>query len=124
LVKLPLPVPDLVRALVEALKDTDPEARIGAGNALAAIGAPAVDALTAALAEPNHDGRAAAAYALGVMGADATPAIPALVKALKDAEADVRRQAAQGLSRILISQRVTTSGQPIVLPPPPPPVFP
>ena len=80
LLKLPLPVPDLVRALVEALKDTDPEARIGAGNALAALGAPAVDALTAALAEPNHDGRAAAAYALGVMGADAIPAIPALVK--------------------------------------------
>ena len=93
--KLPIPVQDLVRALTETLKDTDPDVRVNAANALAAIRAPAVDALTAALGDPNRDGRAAAAYSLGVMGGEATPAVPTLVKSLKDAEADVRRQAAQ-----------------------------
>jgi HEAT repeat protein len=119
-----MPVPDLVQALTETLKDTDPDARVNAAIALAAIGAPAVDALTAALGDPNRDGRAAAAYSLGVMGADATPAVPTLVKSLKDAEADVRRQAAQALSRILLSQRLSTPGPQVMPPPPPPPVFP
>ena len=122
--KLPMPVPDLVQALTETLKDTDPDARVNAAIALAAIGAPAVDALTAALGDPNRDGRAAAAYSLGVMGGEATPAVPTLVKSLKDAEADVRRQAAQALSRILLSQRLSTPGPQVVPPPPPPPVFP
>jgi hypothetical protein len=58
------------------------------------------------------------------MGADATPALPTLVRSLKDAEADVRRQAAQALSRILLSQRLSTPGPLVVPPPPPPPVFP
>jgi HEAT repeat protein len=122
--KLPLPLTDLVKSLVETLKDTDADARVNAGIALAAIGSPAVDALTAALGESNRDARAAAAYALGVMGADATPAMPTLVRALKDVEADVRRQAAQALSRILLSQRRSPSGATVVVPPPPPPVFP
>src|SRR3954462_9224775 len=102
--KLPVPVPDLVKALIDTLKDADGELRIYAGNALAAIGPPAVEALTTTLSDPNRDARAAAAYALGQMGADAAPAATALVKALKDSEIDVRRQSAQALSRIVLSQ--------------------
>jgi HEAT repeat protein len=123
-----LPVPDLVKALIDTLKDADGEVRIYSGNALAAIGPPAVEALTTTLSDPNRDARAAAAYALGQMGADAAPATAALVKALKDSEIDVRRQAAQALSRIVLSQRLPTIPiqplLPLQQPSVPPPVFP
>jgi len=123
-----LPVPDLVKALIDTLKDADGEVRIYAGNALAAIGQPAVELLTTTLSDPNRDARAAAAYALGQMGADGAPATTALVKALKDSEIDVRRQAAQALSRIVLSQRLPSLPVQPLLPPPtppvPPPVFP
>jgi HEAT repeat protein len=124
--KLPVPTADLVKSLVEVLKDSDAEVRINAGNALAAIGAPAVDALSATLADPSRDARAAAAYALGQMGAEAAPAATALVRALKDVETDVRRQAAQALGRIVFAQRLQalTAQSPAATPPPPPPVFP
>jgi HEAT repeat protein len=123
-----LPVPDLVKALIDTLKDADGEVRIYAGNALAAIGQPAVESLTTTLSDPNRDARAAAAYALGQMGADAAPATTALVKSLKDSEIDVRRQAAQALSRIVLSQRLPSLPVQPLLPqltaPVPPPVFP
>jgi HEAT repeat protein len=123
--KLPMPVPDLVKALIDVLKDADAEVRINAGNALAAIGPSAVEALTTALGDPNRDARSAAAYALGTMGSDAAPAVPSLVKSLKDAETDVRRQSAQALGRILLAQRFPSAPvQPPPLPLPPPPVFP
>src|SRR5437868_4811924 len=82
--KLPVPTQELIKALVEVLKDADAEVRINSANALGAIGPPAVDALTAALGDPNRDARAAAAYALGQMGSDGSPAAAALIKALKD----------------------------------------
>jgi HEAT repeat protein len=126
--KLPVPVPDLVKALIDVLKDADAEVRINSANALAAIGSPAIDSLTAALVGPNRDARAAAAYALGQMGSEGVPAVAALVKALQDAETEVRRQAAQALGRILLANRAPAGVVPPVLAPPtpllPPPVFP
>lgn len=123
--KIPVPTPDLVSALIEVLRDTDPEVRINAGNALAAIGTPAVNSLIHSLGHRNREARSAAAYALGQMGADAAPAATALVRALKDADTDVRRQATQALSRILLAQRVPPGLLPPAIPPAtPPPVFP
>lgn len=123
--KIPVPTPDLVSALIDVLKDTDPEVRINAGNALAAIGAPAVDPLINTLSHRNREARSAAAFALGQMGAEAAPAATALVRALKDADTDVRRHSAQALSRIILAHRIP----PGLMPPPnppavPPPVFP
>jgi HEAT repeat protein len=126
-VRLPVPTPELVKSLIEVLKDADAEVRINASNALAAVGSAAVEALTASLADPNRDARAGAAYALGQMGAEGAPAGAALVKALKDNETEVRRQAAQALGRILLAQRLPTAPAAPTLAPPqplPPPVFP
>src|SRR5262245_21421349 len=92
---LRVPTPELVKSLIETLRDNDPEVRINAGNALAMVGSPAVDALVAVLGEPSREARTAAAYSLGQMGAEAAPAAAALVRALKDVDTDVRRQAAQ-----------------------------
>jgi HEAT repeat protein len=123
--KIPVPTPDLVAALIDVLKDADPEVRINAGNALAAIGSPAVNSLINALNHRNREARSAAAYALGQMGAEAAPAATALVRALKDVDTDVRRQAAQALSRIILAQRIPPALIPPANPPAtPPPVFP
>ena len=126
--KLPLPVKDLVAALIESFKDLDSEVRLNSANALAAVGAPAVDPLIAVLGDPKIEVRSSAAYALGVMGADAVPSVVALVTLLKDPETSVRRQSTQALSRILLSQRSPASVLlPIIVPPSPPPprpVFP
>lgn len=67
---------------------------------LAAVGTPALPALTAALDDPNWWVRAAAAMALGCMGPPANPAAPPLLRALKDESEWVRRNAADSLGNI------------------------
>ncbi len=67
---------------------------------LAAIGTPALPALTAALDDPKWWVRAAAAMALGCMGPPASPATSTLTEALKDESEWVRRNAADSLGNI------------------------
>ena len=100
-----------------------------AASALVAIGTPAYDSLTKALAAPAWIARSNAAWALGALGnhkavpllsrsltdtepnvrkrgawslgaLDASEAVPALVEALKDTDAGVREQAAWALGAI------------------------
>ena len=113
---------ELVPALIEALKDSDPDVRQHTALALAAIGADALKPLRDALKDTNKDLRAGAAYALGQMGYTGRDAIPELVKTLKDDDPNVRRAAAQAVSRIVSSEsRVLNSGSyrtAVVAPPP------
>ncbi|MFO0808410.1 MAG: HEAT repeat domain-containing protein [Gemmataceae bacterium] len=124
----PVPTRDLVAALIDTLRDADVEVRTYAATALAAVGTDAVEPLVATLSDKNPAARAAAAYALGQMGAPAAPGTAALVKALKDEVADVRRQSAQAIGRILLAQKppATSLFQPLPTPPDaaPPPAFP
>jgi HEAT repeat protein len=108
----------VVETLIDALKDPDVEIRLYAGTALAQLGPTSVDPLRKALDTGDKNSRSGACYALGQMGAAALPAKQQLLKALKDSERDVRRQAAYALSRLLSAETETP------LSPPPPPVFP
>jgi HEAT repeat protein len=79
---------------------SDPEVRIAAMKALAAIGtaaAPAVPTLAAALADSEVRVRRAAAETLGRFGAYARKAEPELRRALMDNDLDVRRLASEAL---------------------------
>ena len=69
-----------------------------AASALVAIGRPAFDPLTKALASPVWIARRNAAWALGAL--DASEAVPALIEALKDTDAGVREQVAWALGAI------------------------
>ncbi len=100
----PLPEPDnkeVVKKLVEALKDPDLDVRQNLGVALSKIGADAVEPLVVALKGDNVDRRAGAAYSLGLIGPPARAAIPALLDALKDETTEVRRQASYSIARLL-----------------------
>lgn len=93
----------LVRRLVAALKDPDPEVRGNLAVALAKIGTAYVEPLIAALKDPVPERRAGAAYALGLIGPAARAALPALLDALDDKEAEVRRQASYAIARLIPS---------------------
>lgn len=99
------PVADdvLVKRLIAALQDPDPDVRQNLATALAKIGPAAVEPLTAALADDLPERRAGAAYALGQIGPPARSALPKLLDALDDKELDVRRQASYALSRLVPS---------------------
>jgi HEAT repeat protein len=103
----------LVKRLIAALQDPDPDVRQNLASALAKIGPAAVEALTAALADDLPERRAGAAYALGHIGSPARSALPKLLDALDDKELDVRRQASYAVSRLVPS---TTAKQ--ATPPP------
>ncbi|QDV32590.1 HEAT repeat domain-containing protein [Tautonia plasticadhaerens] len=68
--------------------------------ALAAIGAPAVEALRGLLGEDRENVRAEAAMALGRIGPDASPAVPDLIPLLGDERDRIAREAATALGRI------------------------
>lgn len=111
------PVTDevLVRRLIDALKDADPDVRQNLATSLAKIGPVAVEPLVAALRDSLPERRAGAAYALGQIGAPAKSALPHLLDALDDKELDVRKQASLAISR-LVSYRsektaITTGGK-------------
>jgi HEAT repeat protein len=69
-----------------------------AASALVAIGTPAREPLLRALSNPVWVARRNAAWALGA--SDASEAVPALLDALKDADAGVREQVAWALGAI------------------------
>jgi HEAT repeat protein/lysophospholipase L1-like esterase len=91
------------KPLIAALKAPVAERRAEAARALATLGetaAPAVPALTVALADSSHVVRAAAAWALGNVGPAAAPAVPALIRLLRDVDPFVRAGAAFGLGGV------------------------
>ncbi len=96
-------VNEKVRALAEALKDSDAGVRYSAAEALVAIGPDAkaaVPALAEALKDSDAGVRGAAATALAAIGPDAQAAVPALVEALQDSDVNVARVAAEALDAI------------------------
>jgi HEAT repeat protein len=106
----PLPDPtmkEVVKKLVEALKDPDPDVRQNLGTALAKIGPDAVESLVEALKGDNADRRAGAAYTLGLIGPGARNALPALLEALKDDAVEVRRQASYAVARMIPDSKTT-----------------
>jgi hypothetical protein len=113
---------ELVPALTEALGDSDAQVRQSAAAALVKIGHEAVAPLIDILGDTKKevDLRANAAYVLGQIGAPARDALPALGKALKDHEADVRRRAAFAVARILPAPGEFVPGAPLSGGPPGP----
>jgi len=99
------PSEDVVKRLVTALSDSDPDVRQHLASALAKIGSGSIAPLTAALKDSNADRRAGAAYALGLIGEASKAAMPNLLDLLDDANLDVRRQASYAVSRIVRSER-------------------
>lgn len=92
---------DLIPSLIEALKDTEADVRLGAAHALASLGKEAVPSLMETLSHKDKNLRAFAIYALGQAGKPAGPAIPLLIKAIKDEDKEVRRQAVGALQKII-----------------------
>ena len=70
--------------LIETLGVEDPIVRRMVAYALAAVGEPAVPALSEALQHPEDAVRVEATYALAQIGAPAAAAIPALMERTKD----------------------------------------
>lgn len=98
----------VVRKLIDALNDPDPEVRQNIALSLAKFGSAAVDPLTAALKDSSAERRSGAAYALALIGPPAKAALPALLDALGDKETDVRRQVSYAISRMIPSGRPDT----------------
>jgi HEAT repeat protein len=91
----------VIKRLVESLKDGDPEVRTYLAVTIAKFGSAAVEPLVAALKDNRSEKRAGAAYTLGQLGVMAKSAVPQLLELLDDADANVRRQSAYALSRIV-----------------------
>ena len=97
--------PAVIAGLTEAMKDSDPDVRKQAMQALTRLGAPlAYEALVQALKDDDAEIREQAVFSLGQLGDNR--AIDPLTVALKDAEPDVREQAAFGLSQLKAVQAV------------------
>lgn len=116
----PISTEVLLVPLLEALADTDIETRQNVALTLANLGSPAVAPLIETLKDRNAVRRAGAAYALAQLGPTAKAAVPALVKALKDDDINVRRQAAYALQRITAPEPPLPPLNPPLLVPPPP----
>jgi len=112
---------EVVRILVDGLKDPDFEVRQNLGAALAKTGVRTVAPLREALKDKLVSRRSGAAYALGLLGESARPALPELLEALTDPDTDVRRQASFAIGRVIPVGRAgppDTATRRTVLPPP------
>ncbi|HEX5735802.1 MAG TPA: M56 family metallopeptidase [Blastocatellia bacterium] len=90
------PPSSAVQALIDALKDPDPEVREQALNALAQVGgSAAVEALKQAITSDDWRVRKQAAWGLGLRGGQGSTDL--LIAALRDQHPDVREQAAWAL---------------------------
>jgi len=87
-------------ALAAALEDPDARVVADAAEALARIGKPAVPALVAGLGQGNRDALSHALAALGRIGPEAAEAIPAVLDVLIQAEGAAPGQAAHTLWRL------------------------
>ena len=88
--------PGAVQALLDALKDSDPEVREQALVALSQVGgSAAVEALKQAITNNDWRVRKQAAWGLGMQGGQG--AVDLLIAALRDQHSDVREQAAWAL---------------------------
>jgi len=95
--------PEVVTALIEALKIPDNDVRVNAVWAIGKIGPQArasIPELMEALVDNDWKVRFPAAWALGRIGPDAVETIPSLIHALGDRKVDVRREAVQALGWI------------------------
>lgn len=112
---------DVIRQLVDGLKDPDFEVRQNLAAALAKTGVRTLPPLREALKDRLAERRSGAAYALGLLGEAARPALPELLEALNDPETDVRRQASFAVGRVIPAGRAPappadTAARPAVLP--------
>lgn len=94
------PATRVVPAIITSLTDPEETIRVVGSVALQNIGEPAVPYLIDALTAPSAEIRLNAAYALGEIGTPLDTIIPALIKALTDAEWNVRRLVVRALIRI------------------------
>src|SRR5262245_60636429 len=96
---------EVLPTLIASLDDDDGDVRKAIAVTLARIGQPAVDPLVDVLKNKDKSkaARANAAYVLGRIGSPARDAIPALTKALKEADRDLRRRAAFALAHVIAS---------------------
>jgi len=96
---------EVLPTLIASLDDDDGDVRKAIAVTLARIGQPAVDPLVDILKNKDKSkaARANAAYVLGRIGSPARDAIPALTKALKEADRDLRRRAAFALAHVIAS---------------------
>lgn len=94
---------ELVPALIDTLGDADSDVRKNVAHSLARIGQPAVTPLLDILKdkEKSKELKANAAYVLGKIGPSAREALPALTRALKDHDRDLRRRAAFAIAHIV-----------------------
>src|SRR5579884_3961734 len=83
---------EIVPPLLGALADSDGAVRQLAAATLVKIGPDAVAPLTEGLKAKDRDTRGNAAYVLGHLGPAGREALPALAKALKDEDKEVRRR--------------------------------
>jgi hypothetical protein len=91
--------PNVLQALMDALKDSDAEVRKSALHALMKFRTPAAfDAFMIAMKDQDADVRQQAAFALSQLRDER--AMDALIGALRDENADVRQQAAFALSQL------------------------
>jgi HEAT repeat protein len=95
---------EAVPKLIELTKHVDPIVRRQSVRTLGKIGVPALTSLPALIAlvetDPVPGVREQSAEALGEIGPAAAEGIPVLVKALKDADAMVRRDAVRSLGQM------------------------
>ncbi len=105
---------ELVGTLVDTLDDADPEVRQSVAQALARIGRQSVNPLIEILKDKdmNIGLRANAAYVLGQIGSQAREAIPALTKAMKEKDKDLRKRAAFAIANIVDEMGVGAFGGP------------
>ena len=94
---------EMIPALITALGDEDADVRRNVAHALAHIGRPAVGPLLDVLKEKDKSksSKANAAYVLGKIGSQASEALPALTKALKGDDRELRRRAAFAIAHIV-----------------------
>jgi HEAT repeat protein len=89
-----------ITPLIEKLTDPSPRRRLEAADALVAIGAPTLPALTTALQSPDPNLRWHAASVLGDLGQQAASAVPDLILTLQDSDPQVRLYATLALGNM------------------------